>query len=75
MAITAISSSLRFDRRPPLAPVWHTLGLLILIALPMISGVYVQRRGNTSAQIFTRHASLRFSIPAIIYLAILLVYT
>jgi membrane protease YdiL (CAAX protease family) len=75
MAITAISSSLRFGRREPLASVWHTLGLLILIALPMISGIYVQRRGNTGAQIYIRHASLRFSIPAIIYLAILLIYT
>jgi hypothetical protein len=44
-----------------IAPMWHTVGLLLLVAFPIIVGVY--RRPEN----FPNHAFWRFSIPALVY--------
>jgi hypothetical protein len=52
-----------------IAPVWHTIGLLILLSVPIVRGIYQQSLGGPNSQIFSNHSQvfLRFYIPVLIY--------
>lgn len=55
--------------RRGIAPVWHTIGLLFLVSLPIVRGVYQQLYGGPGPQIFANHSQvfLRFYIPVLIF--------
>lgn len=52
-----------------IAPIWHTIGLLFLVSLPIVRGIYQQAHGNPDSQIFASHAQvfLRFYVPVLIF--------
>jgi hypothetical protein len=52
-----------------IASVWHTIGLLILLSVPIVRGIYQQSLGGPNSQIFSNHSQvfLRFYIPVLIY--------
>jgi membrane protease YdiL (CAAX protease family) len=74
MVTEVIASSREADCRRPLAPPWHTLGLFVLLAPSILSGIYAQRRGTPGGQIFRHHAFLFFSISILIFDAVLIAY-
>jgi hypothetical protein len=59
-----------------IASVWHTIGLLILLSVPIVRGIYQQSLGGPNSQIFSNHSQvfLRFYIPVLIYEWVLAVY-
>jgi hypothetical protein len=59
-----------------IAPVWHTIGLLILLSVPIVRGIYQQSLGGPNSQIFSNHSQvfLRFYIPVLIYEWVLAAY-
>ena len=66
MATAAIPIQ-RTNRR--IAPVWHTVGLLFLVSLPIVRGVYQQLHGGPNSQIFASHSQvfLRFYVPVLVF--------
>jgi len=64
---TAVISIQPITRR--IAPVWHTIGLLFLVSLPIVRGIYQQSRGGPDSQIFANHSQVfvRFYIPVLIF--------
>ena len=59
-----------------IAPVWHTIGLLILLSVPIVRGIYQQSLGSPTSQIFSSHSQVfvRFYIPVLIYEWVLAAY-
>jgi len=59
-----------------IASVWHTIGLLILLSVPIVRGIYQQSLGGPNSQIFSNHSQvfLRFYIPVLIYEWVLAAY-
>jgi membrane protease YdiL (CAAX protease family) len=57
------------------APLWHTFGLLLLIAVPLAFGVYLQTHGGSASQVFSKNVSFYFSIQALVYEFLLIAYT
>lgn len=55
--------------RRRIAQVWHTVGTLFLLAVPVASGVYQQLHPGLGSQIFSSHSVvfLRFYVPVLIY--------
>lgn len=75
MSTTAMATSSPLGSRKLVAPLWHTFGLLLLMAVPLVSGVYLQTRGSSPGQIFARNSSLYFSTQALVYEFLLIAYT
>ncbi len=74
-ANTATELAFQVHHRKLLAPLWHTLGLLFLLAVPLVSGVYLQLRGGSSRPLLAEHSSFFFIVQALIYEFLLISYT
>lgn len=61
MATAAVALPTPTQQR--IAPIWHTAGLLLLLAVPIIAGIYRRPENYASHTV----AFWRFSIPALIY--------
>lgn len=72
--MSAAPAPVSLQPRLKIAPLWHTVGLLIFLALPVVRGVYQQ--SATGSQIFTDHSQvfLRFYVPALVYEWLLAAY-
>ena len=64
------------NQQQRIAPVWHTIGLLILLSVPIVRGIYQQSIGSPNSQIFSNHSQVfvRFYIPVLIYEWVLAAY-
>jgi uncharacterized protein len=73
MTAAAASVPIRPQR---VAPIWHTIGLLILLAVPVVRGISQQSLGSPNSQIFSSHSQVfvRFYIPVLIYEWVLAAY-
>lgn len=51
-----------------IAPIWHTVVLIIFLFVPVISGILLQKRQTPGNQIFSNHSvvMLRFYVPVLI---------
>lgn len=70
-ALTADSNA-----RQLIAPVWHTILLLVFLAIPLIAGLILQNRETSSNQIFANHSTvmLRFYLPVLVSEWLLVLY-
>ena len=75
MSTTVTVTSSPAGSRKLVAPVWHTIGLLLLIAAPLVAGVRLQTRAGSPGQIFSKNISLYFSVQALAYEFVLIGYT
>ncbi|HEY6971406.1 MAG TPA: CPBP family intramembrane glutamic endopeptidase [Candidatus Angelobacter sp.] len=59
-----------------IAPVWHTILLLVFLAIPLIAGLILQNRETASNQIFASHSMvmLRFYLPVLVSEWLLVLY-
>jgi hypothetical protein len=64
--MSAAAASVPVHDQGRIAPIWHTIGLLVLLAVPVVRGIYQQSLGSPNSQIFSSHSQVfvRFYIPA-----------
>jgi membrane protease YdiL (CAAX protease family) len=74
--MTAAAASVPVHDQRYIAPIWHTIGLLILLSVPIVRGIYQQSFGSPNSQIFSSHSQVfvRFYIPVLIYEWVLAAY-
>jgi membrane protease YdiL (CAAX protease family) len=74
--MSAAPASVPAHDRRYVAPIWHTIGLLILLAVPVARGISQQSLGSPNSQIFSSHSQVfvRFYIPVLIYEWVLAAY-
>ena len=74
--MSAAAASISAQGRRHIAPIWHTIGLLVLLALPVVRGIYQQSPGSPNSQIFSSHSQVfvRFYIPVLIFEWVLAAY-
>ena len=75
MATTPVQNSAE-EPRKLIAPVWHTILLLVFLAIPLIAGLILQNRETSSNQIFANHSTvmLRFYLPVLVSEWLLVLY-
>lgn len=59
-----------------IAPVWHTVIMVLLALVPLVSGYIVQNRKTPNNQIFASHSAvmLRFYVPVLIFEWLMVLY-
>lgn len=62
--------------RTLIAPLWHTIVLVAMLCVPLVSGFIVQHQKTANNQIFASHSMvmMRFYVPVIIYEWFLVVF-
>lgn len=76
MSVIATVPASEPGQRKLIAPLWHTLGLLLLIALPLASGIYLRTHGGLGNQTLSKKISpLYFSMRTLLYEFLLIGYT
>ena len=65
--MTTAAASVPSRERQLIAPLWHTLGLLLMMAVPIGRGI-MQQHGASGPQVFASHSQvfLRFYVPVLV---------